>query len=67
MIVGPDHPMFNPSAGMRPAEYFGPGGVRLPPGAVPPGARFDPIVGGPLAGVPPQRPRMPSGGPRPFG
>ena len=56
MIVGPDHPMFR--------DRFQPGGIgdldgrrNLPPGAVPPGARFDPI--GPMGGAP----RPPFGGP----
>ncbi|RKP13281.1 hypothetical protein BJ684DRAFT_20210 [Piptocephalis cylindrospora] len=47
MLVGPNHPMFfgggtEPESG--PTQPFsGEGVVRLPPGAVPPGARFDPI------------------------
>ncbi|KAK0554226.1 hypothetical protein OC846_000935 [Tilletia horrida] len=52
MIVGPGHPLFR--------DRFGPGGpAGLPPGAVPPGARFDPIgPGGPM---------RPGGGGGPFG
>lgn len=54
MIVGPDHPMFNPNQQHQPPgnpifnpyqQYppsFGPG--RLPQNSVPPGARFDPIT-----------------------
>lgn len=56
MFVGPDHPMFggagrgggleDPSrgGGWGGGIPAGPGGERLPPGAVPPGARFDPIM-----------------------
>lgn len=45
MFVGPDHPMFagrggQPGGGFRPEGGDG----RLPGGAVPPGARFDPIM-----------------------
>ncbi|TPX53742.1 hypothetical protein PhCBS80983_g06187 [Powellomyces hirtus] len=66
MFVGPDHPMFHHGGGgvPRPDRY-------LPPGAVPPGARFDPIgpfgprpgggPGGPPLGGPPPPGR---GGPR---
>jgi proteasome inhibitor subunit 1 (PI31) len=49
MLVGPNHPMF----GVPQPGPMGSDGLRLPPGAVPPGARFDPIMGGPLAGTPP--------------
>ncbi|KAJ8907979.1 hypothetical protein NDN08_008080 [Rhodosorus marinus] len=38
-LVGPDHPMFAPRRDPDP----GLGGPRLPRGAVPPGARFDPF------------------------
>ncbi|KAJ2146404.1 hypothetical protein IW136_000591 [Coemansia sp. RSA 678] len=43
MLVGPDHPMFRQggSSGRGTGPLGGP--ERLPPGAVPPGARFDPI------------------------
>lgn len=43
MFVGPDHPMFTGGGGV--GGFGGPpaGPERLPPGAVPPGARFDPI------------------------
>lgn len=40
MLVGPDDPLFR---GRFPS---GPSGTGLPPGAVPPGARFDPIFPG---------------------
>jgi proteasome inhibitor subunit 1 (PI31) len=53
MFVGPDHPMFGDNGiGSRPSFMGGPGGRPpfLPPGAVPPGARFDPI--GPFGGPP---------------
>ncbi|EST04903.1 PI31 proteasome regulator [Kalmanozyma brasiliensis GHG001] len=61
MYVGPDHPMFrnrHPPSG---------GSQGLPPGAVPPGARFDPIYPG-GAGPGPFRPGAGGpdvGGPRP--
>lgn len=45
MLVGPEHPMFQqPPPPPRPGA-FGPQqpGVAMPPGAVPPGARFDPV------------------------
>lgn len=42
MIVGPDHPMFYRPEGQSP--WIPSGNGRLPPGAVPPGARFDPIT-----------------------
>ncbi|KAJ2841619.1 hypothetical protein IWW36_006200 [Coemansia brasiliensis] len=45
MIVGPNHPMFRHGgngSGFDTDPLHGP--QRLPPGAVPPGARFDPIV-----------------------
>ena len=41
MIVGPDHPMFNNPGSSMPG--MGRGGLRFPTGAVPPGARFDPV------------------------
>ncbi|KDN37316.1 hypothetical protein K437DRAFT_259824 [Tilletiaria anomala UBC 951] len=41
MIVGPDHPMFRDR--FQPGGFGGGGMAGLPPGAVPPGARFDPI------------------------
>lgn len=70
MLVGPDHPMFSQPFGSGEPSFMPPEGPwsgpqRLPPGAVPPGARFDPITGGPLAGQPgfpgrmPPRPRPP--------
>ncbi|KAI8339736.1 PI31 proteasome regulator N-terminal-domain-containing protein [Chlamydoabsidia padenii] len=50
MFVGPDHPMFNNRRDLDdPAGVFG-GPQPLPRGAVPPGARFDPI--GPFGGNP---------------
>ncbi|KAJ2780318.1 hypothetical protein GGI15_003577 [Coemansia interrupta] len=55
MVVGPGHPMFR--RGYSPGAPLGDGGrpMGLPQGAVPPGARFDPI--GPFGGVPgPARP-----------
>eukprot|EP00761_Pharyngomonas_kirbyi_P014112 gb/GECH01014142.1/.p1 GENE.gb/GECH01014142.1/~~gb/GECH01014142.1/.p1 ORF type:complete len:329 (+),score=75.83 gb/GECH01014142.1/:1-987(+) len=58
--VGPDHPMFGGvrdpyvGNGSRP----GMGGPRIPPGSVPPGARFDPF------GPPPMYPRGGGPGPR---
>ncbi|KAJ3104694.1 hypothetical protein HDU97_008970 [Phlyctochytrium planicorne] len=61
MFVGPDHPMFGGGGGGFGGGYggggFGPGGmggggVFFPPGAVPPGARFDPVGPfGPRPGV----------------
>lgn len=65
MIVGPDHPMFTQPFGQGPS-YIPGGNGRLPPGAVPPGARFDPIVPmGPRPGslTRPQRPTYPSNAP----
>ncbi|KAJ1898241.1 hypothetical protein LPJ66_002877 [Kickxella alabastrina] len=41
MVVGPDHPMFRQGGGRGPILPGSP--ETLPPGAVPPGARFDPI------------------------
>lgn len=58
MIVGPDHPMFR-GPPQQPAQGPWGGDGFLPPGAVPPGARFDPVV--PMPG---QGPRPPMGGPR---
>ncbi|KAJ8330350.1 hypothetical protein QVD99_007695 [Batrachochytrium dendrobatidis] len=40
MIVGPDHPMFNNPVNPL---YSAGGSPGFPPGAVPPGARFDPV------------------------
>ncbi|KAI8818960.1 PI31 proteasome regulator N-terminal-domain-containing protein [Fimicolochytrium jonesii] len=55
MFVGPDHPMFG---GRGFPEYGGDG--MLPPGAAPPGARYDPIM---PPGIPgPGRPQFPSRG-----
>ncbi|KNZ56001.1 uncharacterized protein VP01_2524g4 [Puccinia sorghi] len=57
MLVGGDHPMFNRQP-QQPGRLGGGGafgGEFLPPGAVPPGARFDPF--GP--GVSPAFPRQP--------
>ncbi|KAJ2380378.1 hypothetical protein GGI05_006326 [Coemansia sp. RSA 2603] len=50
MVVGPGHPMFR--RGFAPGAPLGDDGrsMGLPQGAVPPGARFDPI--GPFGGVP---------------
>ncbi|KAJ2779753.1 hypothetical protein H4R18_003824 [Coemansia javaensis] len=43
MLVGPGHPMFQPGGlPLGPSSSGGP--QPLPPGAVPPGARFDPIT-----------------------
>ncbi|KAI9346170.1 hypothetical protein BDR26DRAFT_916608 [Obelidium mucronatum] len=52
MHVGPDHPMFGGGGGGfgPPGGLYGGPGAILPPGAVPPNARFDPI--GPLGGRP---------------
>ena len=44
MVMGPNHPIFG---GYGPGQPQGPstGGIgRLPPGAIPPGARFDPVT-----------------------
>ena len=66
MMVGPDHPLFRDRfAGPSRQPGFGPegGSSFLPPGAAPPGARFDPI--GPGGPFPPGRqpgPRGPFGG-----
>ncbi|KAI8610410.1 hypothetical protein BC830DRAFT_1145935 [Chytriomyces sp. MP71] len=49
MYVGPDHPMFGGGGlgggigGGGPGGIYGGPGTSLPPGAVPPNARFDPI------------------------
>lgn len=64
MIVGPSHPMFGGFRGPRPpVPGPGPWGGDgfLPPNAVPPGARFDPV--GPFPGNFP-RPPLGPGGPR---
>ncbi|KAE8228224.1 hypothetical protein CF326_g6854 [Tilletia indica] len=67
MIVGPNHPMFRDRFGSDVGGTGGEGG--LPVGAVPPGARFDPIgpFGGPMGpgrGGPGGGPRRPGrGGP----
>ncbi|KAJ2508922.1 hypothetical protein IWW47_000349 [Coemansia sp. RSA 2052] len=58
MVVGPGHPMFrqggDDDGNGRPGPFGGP--QALPPGAVPPGARFDPI--GPFGPRPgPPRPQ----------
>lgn len=60
MVVGPSHPLFQERTRDR-SEELGPWGGDgfLPPGAVPPGARFDPV--GPFAD---SAPRFPRGGPR---
>ncbi|KAJ3124868.1 hypothetical protein HK100_011082 [Physocladia obscura] len=56
LYVGPGHPVFGGGGGYGGfgsgggGIYGGPGGDLLPPGAVPPGARFDPI--GPFGGRP---------------
>lgn len=73
MMLGPNHPLFRDRFnGPQPAAPFG-GGIGgppmgplgsdgfLPPGAVPPGARFDPIVPGPAGRFGPR----PGGGPGP--
>ncbi|CAG8510115.1 5070_t:CDS:2 [Paraglomus brasilianum] len=44
MHVGLDHPMFGPRGGIRDDRGFRGGPPTLPRGAVPPGARFDPIT-----------------------
>ncbi|KAI3620674.1 hypothetical protein CBS9595_002641 [Malassezia furfur] len=60
MVVGPSHPLFQERSRNRNDETGPWGGDGfLPPGAVPPGARFDPV--GPFAG---NTPRFPRGGPR---
>ncbi|KAJ2747844.1 hypothetical protein GGI20_000139 [Coemansia sp. BCRC 34301] len=59
MVVGPGHPMFRQGGDNdsgRPGVFGGP--QALPPGAVPPGARFDPI--GPFGQMP--GPARPQGG-----
>ncbi|KAJ1857930.1 hypothetical protein H4R99_003802 [Coemansia sp. RSA 1722] len=61
MHVGPDHPMFR--RGYVPESPSGDGPQRLPRGAVPPGARFDPIS--PFGDRP--GPLRPSGGHGPGG
>lgn len=50
MYVGPNHPIFNQQRPRQDPIHGGDG--ILPPGAVPPGARFDPIgpFGGPNRG-----------------
>ena len=54
MFMDPSHPMFT-----QPRPPFG-GPNRLPPGAVPPGARFDPITPlGPRPGFPMRPPGRP--------
>ncbi|KAG6868449.1 hypothetical protein C0993_002587 [Termitomyces sp. T159_Od127] len=52
MLVGPEHPMFNPVRGRRPFDDRGPWGGDgfLPPMGAPPGARFDPIIPAPVRG-----------------
>jgi proteasome inhibitor subunit 1 (PI31) len=44
--MGPDHPGWNDPRGIDEPPSFDPssGPSHLPPGSVPPGARFDPIV-----------------------
>ncbi|PLW08657.1 hypothetical protein PCANC_25035 [Puccinia coronata f. sp. avenae] len=59
MLVGGNHPIFNNNNRQPSAPHAGPAAF-LPPGAVPPGARFDPF--GPA--VSPAFPRQPAG---PFG
>jgi hypothetical protein len=51
-LIGPGHPGFGLRLDPYHSDPFGIGGPRLPPGAVPPGARFDPFG-------PPARPNMP--------
>ncbi|CAE6522572.1 unnamed protein product [Rhizoctonia solani] len=73
MFVGPNHPMFRDPLGQgmgiggRGRGGVGPwgGDGYLPPMGAPPGARFDPIGPGPLAGhgFPPRRPPNRSGDP----
>jgi len=63
MLVGPDHPMFGQRGPSRGDEIFG-GPQNLPRGAVPPGARFDPI--GPFGPQPLPRPGQPRGRGRNF-
>jgi len=62
MFVGPDHPIFGQGGGRSPGNIgpFGGDGF-LPPMGAPPGARFDPIVPGPLGGLPRRGPRGPGG------
>ncbi|WFD42966.1 hypothetical protein MPSI1_001617 [Malassezia psittaci] len=60
MILGPSHPMFRGSGRFRESSPpIGPdmGGEYLPPNAVPPGARFDPI--GPFPSQQPRPSRLP--------
>ena len=53
MLVGPGHPMFHAPPRPPPRGPWGGDGF-LPPGAVPPGARFDPV--GPFGRPPPPPP-----------
>ena len=52
MLVGPEHPIFNTERGRHPFGDRGPWGGDgfLPPMGAPPGARFDPIMPGPIRG-----------------
>ncbi|ORZ40684.1 PI31 proteasome regulator N-terminal-domain-containing protein [Catenaria anguillulae PL171] len=61
-IMGPGHPLFTGGVPAGPGRYWGGDGL-LPPGAVPPGARFDPIGPqvGPFGGPGGVRPRPPPG------
>ncbi|KAJ8657015.1 hypothetical protein O0I10_007349 [Lichtheimia ornata] len=59
MFVGPEHPMFRARRDEEQSPFSGEGPQRLPRGAVPPGARFDPITptGGGAGMRPPRGPR----------
>lgn len=68
MLVGPEHPMFGGEL-PRPG-WGGDGRTFLPPGAVPPGARFDPVFPMGPGSMPPRPNRPPfgfGGRPRPPG
>ncbi|CDS12680.1 hypothetical protein LRAMOSA04866 [Lichtheimia ramosa] len=60
MFVGPEHPMFRARRDEHESPFSGEGPQRLPRGAVPPGARFDPIT--PTGGGNMRPPRGPRGG-----
>lgn len=85
MFMGPNDAIFGrvrdpyggqpsfPRGSFPQGPLAGPGGERLPPGSIPPGARFDPIVPGTPPGSEGGRPWLPPGsiqpglGPRPSG
>ena len=50
MVIGPNHPIFNPRLGQIPPGGPWGGDGYLPPLGAPPGARFDPIGPGPGLG-----------------